>query len=227
MRYNVVLFDLDYTLFDSAASEHEALKLSFEEFSIPFNEDLKSRYQRINKKLWGDLENNKISLEMLRVQRFKECLDYLGHRLDPIKLADSYTYNLGIHGGLLPGARELLESLKGNVKLALITNGVGITQRARIKKFDLEQYFNAIVISGEFGSSKPNSAIFTESLRLLQHNSKSDVVMVGDSATSDMLGAQNFGIDSCWFNPQRSELPKEIEVNFIAHSFDQVLEFII
>jgi 2-haloacid dehalogenase len=33
------------------------------------------------------------------------------------------------------------------------------------------------------------------------HPARSEVLIVGDSLTSDILGGHNYGIDTCWFNP--------------------------
>ena len=226
MKYEVALFDLDYTLFDSARSEREALELSFTRFNIEPTPNLLNDYRKINSQLWAEHEKNKISLETLRVKRFEKCLKSIGSNISALEIADSYSSDLGNCGGLLPGAQDLLNSLKGKIKLGLVTNGVGITQRKRIRIFELEQYFDSIVISGEFGSSKPNSPIFEESMRLMGHKSKRNVLMIGDSAASDMAGAQQFGIDSCWFNPEKKHLPDGIRVSFTAHSFEDILSII-
>jgi len=226
MGYSVVLFDLDYTLFDSALSERDALQKSLDKISINLTEELLVEYQKINKRLWADLERNKISLERLRVQRFEIFLGDLGSDQQPLALADTYTHNLGLCGSLLPGARKLLSELIGKFKIALVTNGVSETQRHRIEKFDIEKYFDAIVISGEFGSAKPNSPIFAETLRLLNHDSKDEVLMIGDSLSSDIAGAADFNIDSCWFNPDSKPLTGIAKPTFIAQSFNDVWEVI-
>jgi len=227
MQYDVVLFDLDYTLFDSALSETDALQLTFQRHSIDLNAPLLNMYRSINTKLWSDLEMNLISLEELRVARFQILLDNLKIDIDARSLADTYTHNLGICGGLLPGANDLLMSLVGNVKLALVTNGVAITQRSRIRKFNIEQFFDAIVISGEFGTPKPNPEIFSEALRLLDHTNKKSVLMVGDSLSSDIAGATNFHIDSCWFNPLGKQSDGRRFPTHTCDSFDDLVRIIL
>ncbi|MEG3586632.1 MAG: YjjG family noncanonical pyrimidine nucleotidase [Actinomycetota bacterium] len=227
MQYDVVLFDLDYTLFDSALSETEALETTFKKHTIDLNPELLHMYRLINTKLWADLEMNLISLEDLRVARFQILLDNLGIKIDALSLADTYTHNLGICGGLLPGASDLLNSLVGNVKLALVTNGVAITQRSRIRKFDIGKFFDAIVISGEFGTPKPNPEIFSEALRLLDHTDKKSVLMVGDSLSSDVAGATNFHIDSCWFNPVGKQLDDRRPPTHTCDSFNDLLRIIL
>ena len=84
-----------------------------------------------------------------------------------------------------------------------MTNGLGDVQRARIERLGLERYFDAIVISGEVGVSKPDPAIFELAFADLGFPPLDTVVMVGDSLSSDMRGAANAGIAGCWYNPQR------------------------
>ncbi len=226
MPYEVVLFDLDYTLFDSKRSEGEAILASLQECSIDGTPKMLASYKAINERLWKLLEDGGISLEKLRVQRFELLLEEFAINLDAKFLADSYTRNLGVYGGLLPGASTLLESLENRVKLGLVTNGVSHTQRTRLANFDIAKYFQAIVVSGEFGNPKPSPAMFAEALRILEHTEKATVIMVGDSLNSDMRGAANFGIDSCWYNPSNAANPTGVPVTHIATSFAQIYEIL-
>ncbi|GIR35169.1 MAG: hypothetical protein CM15mP49_05540 [Actinomycetota bacterium] len=76
-----------------------------------------------------------------------------------------------------------------NGKTGLITNGLESVQKARLRHFNLYQYFDAILISGECGLAKPNPAIFQSSLDLLNHEHVDSVLMIGDSLSSDIAGA--------------------------------------
>lgn len=59
------------------------------------------------------------------------------------------------------------------------------------------------MISEEVKVSKPNPKIFEHALNNMNHIDKRNVLMVGDSLTSDIQGGINFGIDTCWFNPNK------------------------
>ena len=119
---------------------------------------------------------------------------------------------------------DLLQSLDNRLTLGLVTNGVSQTQRARLENFDIAKYFRTIVISGEFGNPKPSPAMFSEALRVLGHAEKANVIMVGDSLTSDMRGAANFGIDSCWYNPSQALNPTGLPVTHVATSFTEIFQ---
>ena len=222
MSYEVALFDLDSTLFDSALSEKLALKASFERYAISLTDEFLTQYKIINTQLWLDFEQGTISLDQLRVERFSRLCHKLNLTIPPHKLADLYEANLGISGKLYAGATELLALIKQTAKTGLITNGLESVQKARLRHFNLYQYFDAILISGECGLAKPDPAIFQSSLDLLDHEHVDSVLMIGDSLSSDIAGANNFGIDSCWYNPKRLKLQSNISPTFTVYSLQEI-----
>ena len=146
MIIDAVLFDLDYTLFDSEASEREALNMTLHDYGVPPTDEVITLYKGINKRLWKMLEEEDIDLEYLRVNRFEQLLEVLEETKSAKDLADSYTTNLGKCGRFYPEAKPLLERLHGEVKLAIVTNGVSETQRSRLEIHDYERYFDAVVV---------------------------------------------------------------------------------
>tara|TARA_B100000131_G_scaffold244574_1_gene237290 strand:- start:556 stop:1248 length:693 start_codon:yes stop_codon:yes gene_type:complete len=226
MSFNAVLFDLDYTLFDSATSEREALSKSLIENRILPTEIIIEQYKAINGALWKMLEREEIDLEYLRVNRFEQLLQILNEKRDPHELAESYSINLGTCGMFYPEVRPLLERLQHQTKLAIVTNGVSKTQRLRLEIHDYTRYFDAIVISGEFGIPKPNPAIFNQALNLLGLSKDENVMMVGDSLTSDMEGARLSGLVSCWFNPESDRDNNNVEVDYTIQSLSDLVEIL-
>ena len=226
MAIDAVLFDLDYTLFDSEASEREALNMTLLDNGVSPTVEAITLYKTINKSLWKMLEREAIDLEYLRVNRFEQLLEALNESKDPQVLADSYTTNLGKCGKFYPEARPLLERLQGVVKLAIVTNGVSKTQRLRLEIHDYERYFNAVVVSGEFGIPKPNPAIFNEALDLLGLSKGDNVIMVGDSLSSDMHGARSSGLISCWLNPENDSDSTNVNVDYKIQSLNELVEIL-
>lgn len=88
-------------------------------------------------------------------------------------------------------------------RLAIVTNGLKDVQNNRIRKSTIAKYFEDIVISEEVELSKPDPKIFELSLNNIKHTDKNKVLIVGDSLTSDIQGGINFGVDTCWFNPNK------------------------
>ena len=222
MPYEVVIFDLDFTLFDSELSERQALSATFAKFNINVTDEILRIYRDFNSQLWMEFEKKKIELADLRTERFQRLCEEFDFDLNASGLADIYEKNLGNYGGLYDGAEELLKTAKNESKVALITNGLESVQKARLSNYELEKFFDAILISGECGLSKPDSLIFQQCLDLLGHKDRSSVIMIGDSLSSDIRGANNFGIDSCWFNPHGQDMDPTCYPTFTAESLADI-----
>lgn len=102
---------------------------------------------------------------------------------------------------------EVLDKLKGNYKLLMLTNGSPHLQKTKLSLSpELSPYFDHIVISGDFGHGKPNTKLFNYALSLLDDVEKNEIVMIGDNPMTDILGASKFGVDSIWINHDNIEL---------------------
>lgn len=215
MKYEIILFDADDTLFDFKKSEREAVKNTMLEFNIEYDENYHLKiYQDINTAIWKDFETGLITQEVLKVERFRRLSDSLKIKFDADKFANVYILNLAKASFLYDGSLELVRTLHKNYKLAIITNGLKYVQDNRIKKSIIAEYFEAIVVSEEVKVSKPNSKIFGHALKGLEHINKSKILMVGDSLTSDIQGGINFGIDTCWYNPNGMENKTQIKPTY-------------
>lgn len=204
MGYKVIIFDADDTLFDFKRSERDALKNAMIHFNIEYNEDDHLKiYQEVNQDVWTEFEKGMITQEELKTERFKRLSDRLEIQLDAVKFAELYMKYLSYGSFLYEETIPLVKNLYENYRLAIITNGLRDVQNNRIRKSTIAEYFDDIVISEEVKVSKPDPKIFEIALDHLKHTDKSNVLMVGDSLSSDIQGGLNFGIDTCWFNPDR------------------------
>jgi 2-haloacid dehalogenase len=197
-RHPIVCIDLDHTLLDSETSEslsfdHTLRAVGVEDPSVHLGSFL-----AINGEMWAAVERGEMAAADVRLARFTRFVDAEGLAADPALLADTYAGGLATNGELFPGARPVLDELAGMARLALVTNGVSDIQRARIDRLGIAEFFEAIVISSEIGASKPAAAFFEETFDRLGSPSREDVLMVGDSLTSDMQGGVDFGIATCW-----------------------------
>lgn len=204
MKYEVILFDADDTLFDFKKSERHALENTMVEYEIDYDEAYHLKiYQEINSSIWRDFESGVITQKELKIERFKRFSSALNTIFDASEFSKSYTKHLGLSSFLYNESLELIETLHSNYRLAIITNGLTEVQNKRIRKSTISKYFEDIVISEEVKVSKPNPKIFELALNNIRHNDKSKVLMVGDSLTSDIQGGINFGIDTCWLNSSK------------------------
>ncbi|GHI00813.1 YjjG family noncanonical pyrimidine nucleotidase [Neobacillus kokaensis] len=205
MKYETIIFDIDETLFDFGKAEENALRKVFQEFGIPSGAKLyRESYEKCNKPLWRELEQGFITLEELKVERFRRLFFHEGLDIDASEFSRVFLEYLGQGTYLIPGAVELISSLE-DYQLAVITNGFGDVQKARIAGSPLAQAFEQIIVSEEAGIQKPEKGIFEYAFSKLGISNKDKVLMVGDSLTSDIQGGVNVGIDTCWFNPHQKE----------------------
>ncbi len=202
MKYKLVLFDADGTLFDFDTTEREAFDKTLKQFEINENlNNLHKEYEIINKAIWRDFELKKITSENLRIERFKRFFTKENLQLDPITFSPIYLKNLSEGAHLLDGAEEIVSFLFGKTELALATNGLADVQNPRFADSILAKYFQHIFISEEIGQPKPNSEFFEHIFLKLPFSESA--IIIGDSLASDIKGGNDFGIDTCWFNPNK------------------------
>lgn len=201
MRYTTLLFDLDHTLFDFDASEVAALASALSAAGVPYEDRYHDLFGIINKALWLRVETGDLTPDDVSLARFEDLFERADIRADAQAVAGDYVTGLGAHGGLYPGARELLEELSSEATLALVSNGIGRVVRDKVARLDLERYFEAIVISGEVGVAKPHTGFFDIAFDRLDHPDKVTTLMIGDNLSSDIDGGINYGVDTCWYAP--------------------------
>jgi len=217
MKYEVIIFDADETLFDFKKSEKDAFKNTMLAFHIEYDESYHLEvYKEINTAIWKEFEDGLITQKKLSFERFKRLSDKLNTEFDEVKFAQLYMKHLSHASFLYDESIDLVESLHKDYRLSIITNGLKDVQDHRIRKSMIAKFFEDIVVSEDVEVSKPDSKIFEHALNNLKHTDKSKVLMVGDSLTSDIQGGINFGIDTCWFNPNQivntSELKPTYEI---------------
>ncbi len=126
---------------------------------------------------------------------------------------------------VFPDVDDNLANLKEVYQLALITNGAPDLQREKIQGANLAQYLDTILISGEVGIGKPDCRIFRMALDVLAA-SPSETVMVGDSLTRDILGAQQIGLKGIWLNRSGNDTTGQVTADVQITNLNQMLELL-
>ena len=216
--YTHLLFDADGTLFDYDAAEAQALADNFAHHGLDFQAVHSERYQVINHRFWQRFEQGQIAAAELQIGRFQALFAEFGVAYNANFFANTYLDQLGQQVQLITGAAELIAELYGRYHLTLITNGLANVQYPRLHKSGLARYFETIIVSDEIGVAKPDPAIFDATFARLQRPSKANVLIIGDSLTSDMAGGHNYGIDTCWYNPngQTADLNLTYEISHLS-----------
>jgi len=107
----------------------------------------------------------------------------------------------------LPGAIEALAALRTcGVRLALLTNGAGPPQRAKIERFDLARHFEVVLIEGENPWGKPDERVYRAALRALDA-APATAWMVGDNLEWEVAVPQRLGLRGIWLDRAGEGLP--------------------
>ncbi|MEA3335018.1 MAG: YjjG family noncanonical pyrimidine nucleotidase [Chloroflexota bacterium] len=214
MTYTWLLFDIDGTLFDYDRAESTALRLAFDESGMPFEPVYLNAYRTINGEIWQEFERGEITSQAIKSQRFARFFDAIGVSFDPLAFGTTYLWCLAQQATLIDGAEETIRRLHDRYRLFLLTNGLKEVQRERLARSTLKDYFEGIVISDEVGVSKPDGRIFDIAFQLMGNPDRAEVLMIGDSTTSDMAGAVGYGIDTCWFNASGKPAPAGLPIDY-------------
>lgn len=146
--------------------------------------------------------------------------------VEPGKLNEAFINAMAEICTPLPGAVSLLNAIRGNAKIGIITNGFSALQQVRLERTGLRDYFDLLVISEEVGVAKPDKKIFDYALEQAGNPDRSRVLMVGDTAESDILGGINAGLATCWLNAHNREQPEGIAPTWTVsslHELEQLL----
>lgn len=221
-KYEFLFVDLDETLFDFGRAEREALKATFAELGVPHSAESTSMYERINKNLWRALERGEIRLDLLKSERFRLFFEEMRLSLDAEKASRFYIGQLSLGIYPLKGAVELCAYLAGKYRLAVLSNGIRDVQLPRILNSPIAGLVEGIVVSEEAGASKPDTRMFEYACGKFDFHDKAKMLMIGDSAVSDIQGGMNFGIDTIWVNPAGLAAPEGIRPTFEVRDLDAI-----
>ena len=221
--YKHLIFDLDDTLLDFKTAEASAIKQVMAEFGIDPNDENVELYSGINLSFWKRFEKGEIEREKIFEGRFIEFAKALKISIDTRKMSQKYFEALSLGGQVFPYTVPLLEYLYKKYTLSAATNGALITQKRRIAASGIGGYFKGgIYISEEIGLQKPQKEYFEYILNALGNPPKNQVLVLGDSLSSDILGANNISVDCCFVNLRGQAVPQKINANFVVNSLEEI-----
>ncbi len=206
VQYKALLFDLDETLLDFAASEDIALQKLFSDQNFSLTPDIKANYQKINTALWKGYENGEIDRDEVVNTRFALLFEQYGIQVDGAALEQNYRKYLSEGYYLIEGAMELIQKLSTEFDLYVVTNGASIIQQKRLEGSGLAPYFKKVFVSEDTGYQKPMKGFFDYAFSQIESLDLSTTLIIGDSFSADVTGGWNAGIDTCWVNREGSEL---------------------
>ena len=228
MSYKFLLFDLDHTLLDFDTAEDIALTHFLEEQGVTEIQTYKDYYIPMNKALWRELEQGKITKPELVNTRFSRLFAHFGIEKDGVELALLYQQYIAQQGQTYAGASELLDSLtEADYEIYGATNGITAIQTGRMAHSDISPYFNHIFISEQMGTQKPEALFYEKIAEQITDFDLSQTLMIGDSLTADIAGANNAGLDSIWYNPKQLENESLFQPTYTAYSYDDIIRLLV
>ena len=227
MSYKFLLFDLDHTLLDFDAAEDIALTHLLKEEGVEEIQVYKDYYVPMNKALWKDLEQKKISKQELVNTRFSRLFAHFGVEKDGAYLAERYQFFLSKQGQIFPGVEDLLKNLiHQGYELYAATNGITTIQAGRLEQSGIETFFKEIFISEQLHTQKPDAAFYEKIGARISNFDKKYALMIGDSLSADIQGGNNAGIDTIWYNPHHLKNKSLAQPTYEIDSYQALLELL-
>ncbi len=221
-----LFFDLDGTIFNFKSAEKEAISATLSVFGVRVTEKMIKRYSEINDSCWKALERGEIKREELIFRRFELLSREFSLTLVPKLVQERYAKELGSRYIFIHGAEELLSELSLSYDLYAVTNGNADIQRSRIEKAGLNRFFKGFFISEEIGFAKPDKRFFDTAFSQVKDFTPALSVIIGDSLSSDILGAENAGVESIYYNPEELENRTGIAPDFEITKLEEIKEIL-
>lgn len=217
-----ILVDLDNTLIDFNECARNSIITNFEKFGLPYREDTLDIFIRENNKIWKRHENGEIGREHIRKDRWNIIFKVLDIDFDGAVMEEAFEYGVSQNACPIDGAYDLLDYLKGKYKLYVASNGFRFVQENRLKIGDFNKYFDGVFVSEDFGFAKPSKEFFDNVIRELGNPPLDEILMIGDSISADIIGAENYGIDTVWFNKDGIENTSSVKSKYEVKKLTEI-----
>lgn len=217
----VILWDIDATLLDFKAAERAAIRFCFSKFHLgECSDEMLARYSVINSRYWAMLERGEIAKEVMLTERFRQFFAAEGIETDcAADFNASYQIALGDTICFRDDGYELVKKLRGKYRQFIVTNGTFTAQERKLRNSGLGELVEDAFISDQIGYEKPSIEFFNYALKKIGDYEKDEIIIIGDSLTSDMQGGNNAGILCCWYNPNHEENTKGVKLD---HEIDHL-----
>lgn len=225
-RYRAILLDVDGTLLDFKQAETDGMRVVLKAYGFEPTQDRLNLYHQINEQAWAAFERGEVTKEQLVSGRFVDFFGKLGKKVDGSKAEELYRAQLDSSAVLIDGALEICGYLKERYELYIVTNGTSSTQYKRLAASGLDQFVKDIFVSEDAGSQKPQKKYFEYCFSRISGIQPHEMLLVGDSISSDILGGFRAGTATCWYNPQRLPAKEWIRPDYEIQELRQLKTFL-
>lgn len=221
-----IYFDLDDTLLDHGYAERSALRDIHTHFELfedtPFDK-LHKVYKGVNSRQWQLYSRSEISRSELQRNRFEITLRTLDlDESEHAAVGRQYMRYYRNHWDWVEGAQQAFLAAAEHYEVGVLTNGFAETQRLKFEQFDLAGRARQLVISEEVGVLKPHPSIFAHATDLTGYR-PDDILYIGDSYSSDVLGGTGYGWKVAWFTHSGSPEERD-QADFIFSDFSRLTD---
>lgn len=231
MKYKAIFLDIDDTLLDYIPCCREAFDAALEVLRVAgygvrgTADELFWLFFEISGRLFSEAKHGLHTVaEVMELYpaEFCERAGYPAEAVDPFKHAFRQAW--GTTHTLVPEALETVQALhQRGYRLFAASNSFGHLQRSRLAQAGLLPYFEDTYISMDIGYDKPDIRFYEEALRRCALT-PGEVLMVGDSMTTDIVGAKAAGLATCFFCRRPDEpVPHEVRT---VYRLSELLTFL-
>lgn len=200
-----VLIDIDDTIFDFEKCSKNSFLKTLEKFNLKFKEEDFSYFNKVNDILWTKQKLGEINIKEVFIKRDYLMGKYFNIDIEKGLFNDLFVKFLYDEIEMVDGIEDLLLYLSDKYKIFTASNGIYEMQENRLKKSNLDKYFDNIFVSDKIGFEKPDKKFFQKIMDLTKF-SNDDLIMIGDSIKSDIIGAKNSKIKSIYFNKEDKKI---------------------
>lgn len=200
-----VLIDIDDTIFDFEKCSKNSFLKTLEKFNLKFKEEDFSYFNKVNDILWTKQKLGEINIKEVFIKRDYQMGKYFNLDIEKGLFNDLFVKFLYDEIEMVDGIEDLLLYLSDKYKIFTASNGIFKMQENRLKKSNLDKYFDKIFVSDKIGFEKPDKKFFQKIMDLIKF-SNDDLIMIGDSIKSDIIGAKNSKIKSIYFNKEDKKI---------------------
>ncbi|MBE6884741.1 MAG: noncanonical pyrimidine nucleotidase, YjjG family [Ruminococcaceae bacterium] len=221
----VILWDIDGTLLNFKMAEKASIRTCFEVFGLgKCTDEMIERYSIINDRYWKRLEKGEITKAQVLAGRFEEFFALEGITFSDVDgFNREYQFRLGDNVYFNDNGYNVVKQLKGQVKQYAVTNGTFTAQERKLSKSGLDMLFDGVFISEKLGAEKPGISFFEAIWEKIGRYNRDEVMIVGDSLSSDIQGGNNADILCCWYNPEKKKKPENLRIDYDIQSLEEVM----
>ena len=226
-KIKVLFWDFDGTISDLSAMQYYLFNQTKKDLNIDIDDDkFYEDFEKINLHCWEKYERGEYTTKDVYFNRFDKLFKQYNIDRDPYEASMIFEKHVADKPFIHDNADEIIKSLMGKYKQYATTNGASEIQKAKLKVNGIINYFDAIFVSGDIGFNKPQKEYFDKVISFIGDYKRDEIMIIGDSQTSDMLGANNAGIVSCYYNPQKKDIDKNLHIDYQISSLNEIYKIL-